>query len=165
MNIKELRDYLDSVLASGADPHLPVCVSSDYAASEVNIVAIYIGPFLEDPAPKMPAFLHSTGTHVFLETSEDYSWMAGKAFERSAVFAGALTKSSPPVLRKNSPRWLQDYAHDSRWNAGTDDAAATRRAVSLRGFWHKRGIVSDYKKRRRFRKADHPGGARNWRAQ
>lgn len=85
MNIEHLRDYLDLLLASGADPHLPVYVASNAAASEVNNVAIVTGPFLENPAPEMPAFLHCTGTCVLLEISDDYSWMNGKAMVSGCV--------------------------------------------------------------------------------
>lgn len=82
MNIKQLRDYLDTLLASGADPNTPVCVAADAEASEVNYITITRGPFREDPAPKMPAFLNSSGTFVFLETSDDYEWMDRARYSR-----------------------------------------------------------------------------------
>lgn len=82
MNIKQLRDYLDTLLASGADPATPVCVAADAEASEVNNITIASGPFREDPAPKMPAFINSSGQFLFLETCDDYEWMSYARYPR-----------------------------------------------------------------------------------
>lgn len=75
MNIKQLRNYLDTLLDTGIDPHTPVCIAANSEASEVEDITIMNGPFREDPSPKMSAFRHSMGLFVFLETCDDYEWI------------------------------------------------------------------------------------------
>ncbi|ANN80871.1 hypothetical protein [Bordetella flabilis] len=103
MNVQQLRDYLDALLKSGVSPDTPICIAANSEASEVDNIAIVSGPFREDPAPKMPAFLHSEGKFVFLETCDDYEWMGRQQYQRI---------DAPPVPEKEwAPGrewWLRD---------------------------------------------------------
>lgn len=80
MNIKQLRDYLDALLTAGMDPHTPVCIPADDEAYELSDSKLISGPFREDPAPKMPAFIFSHGTFVLFQTSDDYEWLGNQRY-------------------------------------------------------------------------------------
>lgn len=78
MRIIQLRDYLNTLIASGVDPDTPVCIHDEspvQEAMEVNNAALYVGDFKEDPSPKMCGFLFSSGPFLMLKSNLDYDPM------------------------------------------------------------------------------------------
>jgi hypothetical protein len=71
MNVRQLRDYLDRLVAADCGT-LPICVGEqDSSDDRVTVIEIdgakmVTGTFQEDPAPKMPGSNPSTGAVVLL---------------------------------------------------------------------------------------------------
>ena len=86
MNIKQLRDYYDRLLASGVDPFTPVCVpdvdGQPMEATDINLMA---GPWREDSSPKLSAPILSHGQFLFLGTMDEYPWKQRNEHTRVAA--------------------------------------------------------------------------------
>jgi hypothetical protein len=72
MNILQLRDYLDLLIAKGVPPTMPVCmVEENYQGDTITPIEItdahfVVGSFQEDPSPKMPGACMSEGPMLLL---------------------------------------------------------------------------------------------------
>lgn len=82
MNIIQLRDYLNALMAAGVSPNLPACIHEEdpvLGAIEISDAIVLKGRYREDPSPKMCAFRPATGEFLMLQSCLDYAPMLDDA--------------------------------------------------------------------------------------
>ncbi len=66
MNILQVRDFLDRLMADGVPTDTPLCVVVEDLPVEVAEAELLTGRFQKDPAPKMPGWNPQTGQFLLL---------------------------------------------------------------------------------------------------
>ncbi|EAT2030497.1 hypothetical protein [Citrobacter freundii] len=90
MRLLELKNYLDEILNAGIDPDTLICLadtaSEPLELFEITDVTAVTGPYREDPAPKMPAFLRRNGDILLFTSSALLSTHELEATENNNLY-------------------------------------------------------------------------------